>query len=85
MIWLCTTCGVIQTSIAASMPNINLYGMAFKYISIGLGPIVYLDNTRGRMICSGTNGTAISPSFSFGIPDSTSFKLNTESVAEKPI
>lgn len=48
-------------------------------------PVVYLEITSGSAICSGINGTAISPNFSLGIPDSTSFNVRTLSVAEKPI
>lgn len=48
-------------------------------------PVVYLEITRGRAICKGIKGTAISPNCSLGMPVSTSFKDITLSVAEKPI
>lgn len=48
-------------------------------------PVVYFEITNGNAICSGIKGTAINPSFSFGIPDSTNFSVKTLSVAENPI
>ena len=62
-----------------------LNGMAFKKISIGLGPDVYLLMTRGNKICIGTMGTANKARVSLGIPASISFKPESESAAAKAI
>ena len=59
--------------------------MAFKNISNGLGPAVYLLMKRGRRICIGTMGTANNANVSFGIPASISFKPDNESAAAKAI
>ena len=62
-----------------------LNGMAFKKISIGLGPAVYLLMMRGSIICIGTMGTANNARVSLGIPASMSFKPDNESAAAKAI
>ena len=54
-------------------------------ISIGLGPVVYLLISRGKIICIGIIGIPSKASFSFGTPSSISLRPVTASAAAKPI